>query len=458
MTTTPRIDVLGLYGDPMGVTDDGFRPFYAAVALTEPVDYLLTEESAAALDHADRGGRWRRRARAAGGGAFTTDDPLVGVLGALAARAAARPGDLMLRWVEPYLRQVSAHDYRIDRPDRPCVLNGGRGSAQIWRAARETISGACEAAFRWSFHCHSADVPVDVVIAIAHLWSVVALADEHHAGPECAAETKKLAEVTLDHMSPHLDRPGATEQIWLPTWGMLVSNMATRLTYRYHDPSTVPMLADRLAMRAVDVGSSAQIAHNAFYAGLSDHPLLDEWKIATALSHDMWQISHDEAKAGDDFNACSMLLKHGTTVSELADYITYLSCSTEMPSTIRHCFDGWSVLTLTSVRHVTHLPETPPRRDRLWDPDAVARVRKSIGISSAPIADTDPSLSGADLDQAGIEHLLDPDNCRSYTACISNTAEAVRIWREYVYRFDVISGLLSRSKYASTAPSGLANL
>ncbi|MEU5434415.1 hypothetical protein AB0G73_13705 [Streptomyces sp. NPDC020719] len=447
MPSTSRIDLLALY-DPERVADDGLRPFCAAVAMSEPVDYILSDKTAAALDHIDKAGGWRRHARTTGG-VLTTDDPLVGAVGALAARAAARPDDRMLRWVEPYLRQVSDHEYGVDLPDRPCVLGGGRGNAQMWRTARETVSGACESASRWAAHCHSTDVPVDVVIATMHFWPVIALVDQHYAGPTCAAEVGKLAQVALDHLHPHLDRPCAVEQVWVPDLGNLVANMATRLTSRYHDPSVVP-LPDRLAMRAVDSGSDAQVAQNAFYAGLSGHPLLDEWKIATSLAHDMWQIRHDETKSGDDFNSCSMLLRDGVKVAELADYLTYLTCSHDLPPAIRHCFDAWTVMTLASRRHATHLPKAPPRRDRLWDLTTVARVRRAIGAGGddAPIAEGDPSLSGADLDPADIERLLDPENCRSYTACIDNTAEANRMWREYVYRFDVIPGLLSRSKYA----------
>ncbi|MBD0742172.1 hypothetical protein [Streptomyces sp. CBMA152] len=447
MPSTSRIDLLDLYA-PERVADDGFRPFCTAVAMTEPVDYVLSDETVAALDHTDKDSGWRRRARTAGG-VLTTDDPLVGAVGALAARAAARPDDRMLRWVEPYLRQVSDHEYRIDLPDRPCVLGGGRGRAQMWRTARETVSGACESASRWAAHCHSTDVPVDVVIATMHFWPVIALVDQHYAGPTCAAEVGKLAQVALDHLHPHLDRPGAVEQVWVPDLGNLVANMATRLTSHYHDPSVVP-LPDRLAMRAVDSGSDAQVAQNAFYAGLSSHPLLDEWKIATALAHDMWQIRHDETKSGDDFNSCSMLLREGVKVEELADYLTYLTCSHDLPPAIRHCFDAWTVMTLASQRHATRLPKAPPRRDRLWVPATVARVRQAIGAAGAdaPFAEADSSLSGADLDPADIERLLAPENCRSYTACIDSTAEANRMWREYVYRFDVIPELLSRSKYA----------
>ncbi|MFD8087096.1 hypothetical protein ACFV4F_36005 [Kitasatospora sp. NPDC059722] len=439
---------MDLYRDPGRVADDGFRPFCAAVAMSEPVDYVLGDEAASALDRIDREGRWRLHSRPAGGG-LATDDPLIGVVGALAARAAAHPGDRMLRWVEPYLRQVAAHEYRVDLPARPCVLGGGRGSAQMWRTAQETVSGACESASRWAAHCHSADVPVDVVIATMHFWPVTALVDQHYAGPTCAAEVGKLAQVALDHLHPHLDRPGAVEQVWVPDLGNLVSNMATRLTTRYHDPSVVP-LPDRLALRALDAGSDVQVAQNGYYAGLSGHPLLDEWKIATALAHDMWQIPHDETKPGDDFNSCSMLLREGVKMEDLADYLTYLTCSTDMPTAIRHCFDGWTLMTITSRRHATHLPESPPRRDRLWDPDAVAKVRKAIGAGGAgtPIAEADSTLSGADLDLVGIKELLDPENCRSYTACIDSTAETARMWREYVYRFDAIPGLLSRSKYA----------
>jgi hypothetical protein len=146
-----------------------------------------------------------------------------------------------------------------------------------------------------------------------------------------------------------------------------------------------------------------------------------------------------------------MLLREGVKVNELAGYLSYLTCSTDMPPAIRHCFDGWTLMTLTSRRHATHLPETPPHRECLWDPRMVAQVRKVIsGANSAsePIAEVDSSLSGADLDLVGIRRLLDPENCRSYTACIDRTAETARMWREYVYRFDVIPGLLSRSKYA----------
>ncbi|MGW8378206.1 hypothetical protein [Streptomyces sp. ODS28] len=444
-----QLDLLSLYDHPRRIADAGLRPFQAAVALAEPVDYLLTDEIAEALDRSDAGGEWRRRARKVHDGTLVTDDPLVGVVGALAARAAARTDDRMLRWVPPYLRQVSGHGYRTDPPDRPCALGGGRGDAQMWRVARETVSGACESACRFAAHCHSAEVPVDVIIATMHFWPITALVDQRYAGTDCAAEVGRLTRVVLDHLSPHLDVPGAVEQQWVPDLGNLVSNMATRLTCGYHDPAVIP-LPDRLAMRAVDAGSDVQVARNAFYAGLSADPRLDEWKIATALAHDMWQIAHDETKSGDDFNSCSMLLREGVTVRQLADYLSYLTCSTALPPAVRHCFDSWTVMTLTSLRHATELPPDPPRRSRTWDAEAVAKAREAMGGDAhAPLAEPDASLSGADLDTAALERLLSPDTCRGYTACVDHTAEAALMWREYVHRYDVIPELLSRSKYAT---------
>jgi hypothetical protein len=440
-----QIDVLKALEDPRQLAADGFRAWGSAVAMTEPIDYEITGESCAILDRLDGGG-WRRHAYRVDGKTCTAN-PIIGVLAPLAAWARSRSQDDTLGWVEPYLRRLGCLDYPVVTSDRQCVPKAGRGSAEIWRLSRESTENNCEAAIRFAFLCHPHAVPVDVRIAVSCLWSIWALVDQRLTGELCLAEAQKFLRIMLDHLYPHLDRPGAMEHVWETGLTGVLLNMVMRSVPAGSDVPGMS-LPNRLAMRCRDIGSLDQVHHNGFYAGLPDTSSFDDWAIATAMGHDMWQISHDEGKPDDNLNTCSMVLEHGISVRELADYITYMTCSTEVPQEIRQCTLGWSVITLTSLRHKSQLPQDMPTRERLWDPENVLKVRKAMGVGEgAALAGPDPSLTGADLNLTELHRIVDAENCRSYAACVQNMTEAIQLWRQYLYRYDVIPGLLARSRH-----------
>jgi hypothetical protein len=450
-----QINVLDAYEDPRELARGGFRAWSAAITMTGRVEYEITEDAAGILDQSDGGG-WRHHARTADGRTYTAN-PIIGLLAPIAVRARSRPQALRrLGWVEPYLGNMRDHDYRVVIPDRPCVLNEGRGSPELWRIARESTQGNCEAAIRFAIHCHADTVPVDLRIATACFWSVWGLADQRLTGEACRGEAEKLLRVALDHFYPHLSEPGALERLWAPELDGLLTNMVMKVTHTYHDLSGIP-LRDRVAMRAVDAGAYVQIYENGFYSRFLKAPNLDDWAISAIIYHDIWQINHDETKPDDNLNECSMLLQNGISVRELADYITYMSCSAELPQEAHQATDGWTIITLTSLRHDSRLPERVPAREALWDNENVMKVRKALGAGGdlPALAGPDPALTGADLDLAEVRRLTDPENCRSYTACTQNMAKAVQMWREFVYRYDVIPELLARSKYAQ--PPGIAD-
>ncbi|MER6917136.1 hypothetical protein ABT354_36310 [Streptomyces sp. NPDC000594] len=446
-----RISVLAAYDDPREVAREDFRPWSAAVAMTEAVEYAIPPPAARALDRLDPD-RWRRHARIGRQGALVTTNPVIGILGPMAARARTPGQEHQLDWVDPYTRSLRAHDYRVVRPDRECVLNAGRPGAELWRLGRESTQGNSESAVRFAFLTHTDAVPVDMRIAISALWCDAALADQRYSGETCAREAGKMFRIALDHLFPHLEAPGAREAVWERELDLLLINMLLRLTGTYHDPSGLT-LGQQLSMRSVDSGASAQMSENAFYNGLTAHPLLQEWTRAFTPYHDIWQIQHDEKKPDHNLNICSALLRHGIGPRALADYLTYLTCSTELPHPLHQLTDGWAVMTLTSLRHDSRLPTAPPVRSHghgLWDEGHVRKVKAALGTHhQGPLSGPDPALTGGDLDLAELRALTDPENCRSYTACTRNMATAVDRWRQYVHRYDIFPAALAHSRYAS---------
>lgn len=377
-----------------------------------------------------------------------TKNRVIGVLMAMLRNNIASDRVWRLCWVEEYLHVLSKHDYQNRIPRRECVIGMGRGRDDIWKYGTDSFGNSIESAMRFALHGVIDDVPFDIRQALGCGWSLAVLGDEGFSGPQCELEAEKFAARMLQHYLSATQDSGLTEMVWRPMLECILINLVLRHTRDYHSIFDLPLF-DRIVMRQVDMGTYTQLYTSAYYGGYQHAPNLDEWCVGMGMLHDMWQLEHDERKPDDNLNICSMLLRSGVSVRQLADYITYMLCSTEVPGDLMRVVGVFAVGTITSTRYMVSVPNGLAKRTITWRPESVIAVRKILAHSNDnTLASIDPALGQCELNLAEMRAAMDPNNNASYVACTLNNDAAVRSFREWVNTYDVVPVILAKSKYA----------